>query len=158
MVKDSKPMKRAARLLIILWWLPMALSAGDSVPSDYVWTTPSRNSSESMPCGGHDIGMNIWVEDGDIPVVETERLSEVLTFPWVAVEMESPSSGFQKSVVFIKPTALGDIYQDVAVLHPDVHTDVMTTAGHRLAGVLARRSPYIIAGHIVGCLSHNHVK
>ena len=66
MVKDSKPMKRAARLLILLWWLPMALSAGDYVPSDYVWTTPSRNSSESMPCGGHDIGMNIWVEDGDI--------------------------------------------------------------------------------------------
>ena len=40
--------------------------ATDYVPKDYVWTTQSRNSSESMPCGGHDIGMNIWVEDGDI--------------------------------------------------------------------------------------------
>ena len=35
-------------------------------PADYVWTTPSRNSSESMPCGGGDIGMNVWVEQGDV--------------------------------------------------------------------------------------------
>ena len=35
-------------------------------PADCVWTTPSRNSSESMPCGGGDVGMNVWVEDGDI--------------------------------------------------------------------------------------------
>ncbi len=35
-------------------------------PADYTWTTPSKNSSESMPCGGGDIGMNVWVEDGDI--------------------------------------------------------------------------------------------
>lgn len=30
------------------------------------WNTPSRNSSESMPCGGGDIGMNVWVEEGDV--------------------------------------------------------------------------------------------
>lgn len=41
-------------------------SAADYKPKDYVWTTQSRNSSESMPCGGHDIGMNVWVEDGDV--------------------------------------------------------------------------------------------
>ena len=35
-------------------------------PQDYVWTTPSNNSSESMPCGGGDIGMNVWVEQGDV--------------------------------------------------------------------------------------------
>jgi hypothetical protein len=31
-----------------------------------VWDTQSRNSSESMPCGGGDIGLNVWVENGDI--------------------------------------------------------------------------------------------
>lgn len=31
-----------------------------------VWTTPSKNSSESMPCGGGDIGLNAWVENGDV--------------------------------------------------------------------------------------------
>ncbi|MCB0023643.1 MAG: hypothetical protein KDD91_11470, partial [Caldilinea sp.] len=33
-------------------------------PDQYnpVWTSMSRNSGESMPCGGHDIGLNVWVE------------------------------------------------------------------------------------------------
>ncbi|SFF20568.1 DUF5703 domain-containing protein [Sunxiuqinia elliptica] len=30
------------------------------------WTEQSRNSSESMPVGGGDIGCNVWVEDGDV--------------------------------------------------------------------------------------------
>ncbi len=35
-------------------------------PQNYEWRTPSKNASESMPCGGGDIGMNVWVEQGDI--------------------------------------------------------------------------------------------
>ncbi len=31
-----------------------------------VWNSQSKNSSESMPCGGGDIGMNVWIENGDI--------------------------------------------------------------------------------------------
>ena len=31
-----------------------------------VWTSQSRNSGESMPCGGGDIGLNVWVEQGDL--------------------------------------------------------------------------------------------
>lgn len=31
-----------------------------------VWTTQSKNSSESMPCGGGDIGMNVWMENGEL--------------------------------------------------------------------------------------------
>lgn len=31
-----------------------------------VWNNPSKNSSESMPCGGGDIGTNVWVENGDV--------------------------------------------------------------------------------------------
>lgn len=34
--------------------------------NDYSWSTPSHNSSESMPCGGGDIGLNVWVEKGEI--------------------------------------------------------------------------------------------
>ena len=30
------------------------------------WATPSANSSESMPVGGHDMGLNVWVEDGEL--------------------------------------------------------------------------------------------
>ena len=35
-------------------------------PETYEWTSESANSSESMPCGGGDIGMNVWVEQGDV--------------------------------------------------------------------------------------------
>ena len=30
------------------------------------WSTQSKNSSESMPCGGGDIGLNVWVENGEL--------------------------------------------------------------------------------------------
>ncbi|MFV0366411.1 MAG: DUF5703 domain-containing protein [Mangrovibacterium sp.] len=33
---------------------------------DVVWNTQSQNSSESMPAGGGDVGLNVWVEDGDV--------------------------------------------------------------------------------------------
>ena len=38
----------------------------DYKPKDYVWTSQSENSAGSMPCGGHDVGMNVWVENGDV--------------------------------------------------------------------------------------------
>jgi hypothetical protein len=31
-----------------------------------VWNTPSLNAAGSMPCGGGDIGLNVWVENGDL--------------------------------------------------------------------------------------------
>jgi hypothetical protein len=31
-----------------------------------VWNSQSKNSSESMPCGAGDIGLNVWVENGDL--------------------------------------------------------------------------------------------
>jgi len=33
---------------------------------DVVWNSQSKNSGESMPCGGGDIGLNVWVEKGDL--------------------------------------------------------------------------------------------
>lgn len=38
----------------------------DLKPYHVVWTTQSQHSSESMPCGGGDIGLNVWVENGEI--------------------------------------------------------------------------------------------
>ncbi|MFY7839563.1 MAG: DUF5703 domain-containing protein [Lacibacter sp.] len=33
---------------------------------DVVWNTQSNNASASMPCGGGDIGMNVWVEKEEL--------------------------------------------------------------------------------------------
>ena len=54
------------RFYLITTILLIGVSALWSQHANVVWNTPSRNSSESMPCGGGDIGVNIWVEDGDI--------------------------------------------------------------------------------------------
>ncbi|WP_179413457.1 DUF5703 domain-containing protein [Mucilaginibacter sp. E4BP6] len=34
--------------------------------NDLTWYTESKNSSESMPCGGGDIGLNVWCENNEI--------------------------------------------------------------------------------------------
>jgi hypothetical protein len=31
-----------------------------------VWNGPSRDAAGSMPCGGGDVGLNVWVENGDL--------------------------------------------------------------------------------------------
>ena len=35
-------------------------------PYNPVWTSQSHDALESMPCGGGDIGLNVWVENGDV--------------------------------------------------------------------------------------------
>ncbi|MET0394016.1 MAG: DUF5703 domain-containing protein [Chitinophagaceae bacterium] len=44
--------------------------AQNRLPQKYsiVWNSQSKNASESMPCGGGDIGLNVWVEQGDLLV------------------------------------------------------------------------------------------
>lgn len=48
-------------LLIFLW-----ASNLFAMPSDYTWYSPGQRSSESMPVGGGGIGMNVWMDGGDI--------------------------------------------------------------------------------------------
>ena len=54
------------RHIFVLLFVFVSVSALWSQHANVIWNTPSRNSSESKPCGGGDIGMNIWVEEGDI--------------------------------------------------------------------------------------------
>jgi len=49
--------------VILLLLLNSAVSAQRG---NVKWTSQSKNSSESMPCGGGDIGLNVWVEKGEI--------------------------------------------------------------------------------------------
>ncbi len=65
------------KIIVILFFGILALNSScvqnresDGVIAKFhenvVWTTPSKNASESMPLGGGDIGCNIWVEEGDL--------------------------------------------------------------------------------------------
>lgn len=55
-------MKNCCVLLSFLLLMVVRLPAQDT----YAWNSQSRNAGESMPCGGGDIGLNVWVENGDI--------------------------------------------------------------------------------------------
>lgn len=48
----------------------LGLTGADAVPDldvyNVVWESPSKNAAESMPCGGGDIGLNVWVEGGEV--------------------------------------------------------------------------------------------
>ncbi|MDP4290925.1 MAG: DUF5703 domain-containing protein [Bacteroidota bacterium] len=54
-------------LCLILNTFTQAQSSGGITDKyNVIWTTQSKNSSESMPLGGHSIGCNVWVEKGDL--------------------------------------------------------------------------------------------
>ena len=61
----SIPMRQV--LLLLLSILPFLTHAqAELATNNITWTTPSRNAGESMPCGGSDIGLNVWAENGDV--------------------------------------------------------------------------------------------
>lgn len=58
--------KKSTFIFSIVFWGLQLCAQTNTTGYNIVWDTPSKNSSESMPCGGGDIGMNVWVENGDV--------------------------------------------------------------------------------------------
>ena len=56
------------RAFIILFCFVSIIVEAQQPNYNIVWTTQSKNASESMPCGGGDIGLNVWVENGELLV------------------------------------------------------------------------------------------
>lgn len=57
---------RFVSLLFLLLPVGKAFSQTGLADCNVTWTSQSRNSGESMPCGGGGIGLNVWVEGGDL--------------------------------------------------------------------------------------------
>ncbi|MFC3334745.1 DUF5703 domain-containing protein [Flavobacterium palustre] len=55
-------------IFLFAFFLTLCVKAQIPMLENYnqVWNTQSKNSSESMPLGGGDIGANVWVEKGDL--------------------------------------------------------------------------------------------
>lgn len=69
--KKASRMKQIMACLFILlvfevYAQPVIPAAATVSRYNMVWTSPGNNSSASMPCGGGDIGLNVWVENGDL--------------------------------------------------------------------------------------------
>ncbi|MEC3908475.1 DUF5703 domain-containing protein [Tamlana sp. 2201CG12-4] len=65
-------MKQISQYLILCFIVLSCKNEIKDINIDYIdqynviWDTQSKNSSESMPVGGGDIGCNVWVEKGDM--------------------------------------------------------------------------------------------
>jgi hypothetical protein len=57
---------KSAMMIAGMCFCLFSLRAQESPNYNVVWNTPGAHSGESMPCGGGDIGLNVWVEKGDI--------------------------------------------------------------------------------------------
>lgn len=65
--------------ILMRWFflLPFFISlvaAGQPYGTTYnvVWNSQSKNPSESMPCGGGNIGLNVWVQNGELLVYASQ--------------------------------------------------------------------------------------
>lgn len=59
--------KKVVGRFLILFGITMPVQAQE-VPGSYniTWHSQSQHAGESMPCGGGDIGLNVWVENGEL--------------------------------------------------------------------------------------------
>jgi hypothetical protein len=67
-----QPLKTFRSFLILPFLFLMSVVHAQSLPvaalNNYNinWDSQSINAGSSMPCGGGDVGLNVWVENGDL--------------------------------------------------------------------------------------------
>lgn len=119
---------------------------GDSY--NIVWNSQSANSSESMPCGGGDVGMNVWVEDGDLLIYFSrsgtfDENNTMLKLGRLRVQMDQPLDSLNFMQVLRLPegrvqvqAGLGDDYVEMLiwadVYKPVIHIDSYSPKAHKM--------------------------
>lgn len=131
-------MKPKFLLIFLIVW---ATSKGQSPSVDnVVWNSPSLNAGASMPCGGGDIGLNVWVENGDLLcyVSRSGTFDENNTFLKLGRIRVKLTPNLLKGAVFKQELVLQDgnvhisasnmdINIWVDVFHPVVHIEINST-------------------------------
>lgn len=133
-------------LLFGLFFIPLSASKTGNPLQDYElnWTSQSLGSNESMPCGGGDIGMNCWVENGEVLLyfsrsgyfdenscfLKSGRIR--LSFPDAALDTADflQSLKLDRGLVNIKAghkTNQVDIDIWADVFHPVIHIDLRSS-------------------------------
>ncbi|KAA8486264.1 hypothetical protein BDE36_3863 [Arcticibacter tournemirensis] len=132
--------------ILILSFLLLRFAWGMAQPSELcrynlVWNSQSKNSGESMLCGGGDIGLNVWVEKGELLfyIARSGTFDEnntLLKLGRVRVKLSpNPFEGgeFRQELVLKdgnvrisgkKGGLSADVRVWVDVFHPVIHVDV----------------------------------
>jgi len=103
-------------LLLLLSPLNAATNLNWLEPYNIVWTSPSKNAGESMPCGGGDIGMNVWVENGDVLfyLSRSGTFDELNGFPKLGrVRIKVTPNPLDQSEVFKQELKLKDGFVEI---------------------------------------------
>ncbi|MCW3092020.1 MAG: hypothetical protein JWP81_3089 [Ferruginibacter sp.] len=69
LLKRRLPNKFFPALLILLFTIllyPAKAQTNELDQCNIAWNSQSKNAGESMPCGGGDIGLNVWVENNEV--------------------------------------------------------------------------------------------
>ncbi|UKM64318.1 DUF5703 domain-containing protein [Flavobacteriaceae bacterium GSB9] len=129
-------------LISYIFLLVAFFSAKAQLPTlknyNQVWTTQSKNASESMPLGGGDIGVNVWVEQGSLYFYfsKSGTFDEHNTLLKLGrVKVELTPNPFKDNDGFRQELHLEDGYVSVSqnsteiklwvdVFHPVIHVDV----------------------------------
>jgi hypothetical protein len=99
-------------------FLSFSLSAQEFSVDSYnlKWTSQSANSGESMPCGGGDIGLNVWAEKGDILfyMSRSGAFDENNVFPKLGrVRVKLSPNPFEEGSVFSQELKLGEGFVEI---------------------------------------------
>jgi hypothetical protein len=128
---------------LLLTALNLLPALAQNLPDEYniVWNSQSKNSGESMPCGGGDIGLNVWVENNELLfyIAKSGMFDEnnaLLKAGRVRIKLSpNPFEGqsfrqelkLKEGYVSIK-AANGKINTNISiwvdVFHPNVHVDI----------------------------------
>ena len=131
------------QLLVCLLFISPILVKSQNLALDQYnvqWNSQSKNAAESMPLGGGDIGLNVWVENGDLLfyIARSGSFDEQNTllkagrvrihFPKNNLkEHFSQTLNLNKGNVRISGADLGlktDISLWVDVFHPVIHVEI----------------------------------
>jgi hypothetical protein len=91
------------------------------------WTSQSWNSSESMPCGGGDVGMNVWMENGELLcyLSRSGSFDENNTFLKAGrIRIRLTPNPFETGAVFRQTLHLEDGYIDITGQKGKQRTDI----------------------------------
>ncbi|MDA3613947.1 DUF5703 domain-containing protein [Polluticaenibacter yanchengensis] len=130
--------RRLTNIIFILIIVTLSANGQYSAIKQYnvQWNSQSKNSSESMPCGGGDVGVNVWVENGDLLLYlaksgSFDENNAMLKLGRIRVKFPEPISQQQFSqtlnlvtgAVDIR-TQLGNLSIWVDVFNPNIYIDL----------------------------------
>jgi len=95
-----------------------------------IWTTQSKDSSESMPCGGGDIGLNVWVENGDVLfyMQRSGSLAEQNEYLKLGrVRLRLDPNPFTADATFRQELKLREGFVEIEGCAPDAHGKLFTS-------------------------------